>query len=75
MNTTNPQAPPQEARTAPVIVGPWPSYASFADLPERERWVMYSGAKAHREMLEKAGFVMSESYDEFIARITRELDI
>lgn len=36
---------------------------------------MYSGAKAHREMLEKAGFVMSESYDEFIARITRELDI
>ena len=75
MNTTNPQAPPQEARTAPVIVGPWPSYASFADLPERERWVMYSGAKAHREMLEKAGFVMSESYDEFIARVTRELDI
>lgn len=75
MNTTNPQAPPQEARTAPVIVGPWPSYASFADLPERERWVMYSGAKAHREMLEKAGFVMSESYDEFIARVTRELEL
>ncbi|MBX9405995.1 hypothetical protein K5E40_09925 [Pseudomonas baetica] len=75
MTTLNPHAPPQDARTAPVIAGPWPSYAAFADLPERERWVMYSSAKAHREMLEQAGFVMSESYDAFIARITRELDI
>ena len=75
MTIINPHAPPQDARTAPVIVGPWPSYAAFADLPERERWVMYSGAKAHREMLEKAGFVMSESYDAFIARVTRELEL
>ena len=75
MTIINPHAPPQDARTAPVIVGPWPTYDHFKDLPERERWVMYSGAKAHREMLEKAGFVMSESYDEFIARVTRELDI
>ncbi len=36
---------------------------------------MYSGAKAHREMLERAGFVMSESYDEFIERVTAELEI
>ena len=75
MTTLNPHAPPQEARTAPVIVGPWPSYAAFADRPERERWVMYSSAKAHREMLEQAGFVMSESYDDFVRRVTRELDI
>jgi hypothetical protein len=75
MTTTNPIAPPQGARAAPVIVGPWPSYAPFADLPERERWLMYSGAKAHREMLEQAGFVMSEAYDDFIRRVTRELDI
>lgn len=75
MTTANPLAPPQDARTAPVIVGPWPSYASFADLPERERWVMYSGAKAHREMLEQAGFVMSEAYDDFVRRVTRELDL
>lgn len=66
---------PQDAPKAPVIVGPWPSYAAFADLPEHQRWKMYSGAKAHREMLERAGFVMSESYDEFIARVTRELDL
>ncbi|MFL1556748.1 hypothetical protein [Pseudomonas sp. O11] len=75
MTTTNPLAPPQDARTAPVIVGPWPSYASFADLPERERWLMYSGAKAHRELLEQAGFVMSETYDDFVRRVTRELNV
>ena len=75
MTTANPLAPPQDARTAPVIVGPWPTYDHFKDLPERERWVMYSGAKAHREMQEQAGFVMSEAYDDFVRRVTRELDI
>lgn len=75
MTILNPHAPPQEARTAPVIVGPWPSYAAFADPPEQKRWVMYSGAKAHREMLEQAGFVMSENYDDFVRRVTRELDL
>ena len=75
MTILNPHAPPQDARTAPVIVGPWPSYASFADLPEHERWKMYSGAKAHREMLEQAGFVMSEAYDDFVRRVTRELNV
>ena len=71
----NPHAPPQDARTAPVIVGPWPSYVPFADLPERERWLMYSSAQAHRKMLEQAGFVMSEAYDDFVRRVTRELNV
>jgi len=75
MTIINPHAPPQDARTAPVIVGPWPTYDHFKDLPERERWKMYSGAKAHREMLEQAGFVMSESYDDFVRRVTRELNV
>lgn len=75
MTSTNPIAHPQGAPASPVIVGPWPSYASFADLPERERWKMYSGAKAHREMLEQAGFVMSETYDDFVRRVTRELNV
>ncbi|MGY2157147.1 hypothetical protein [Pseudomonas tolaasii] len=75
MTTTNPHAPPQDARKAPVIVGPWPSYASFADLPERERWVLYGSAKAYREALENQGFVMSESYRDFIARVCRELNV
>lgn len=75
MTTTNPHAPPQAARVAPVIVGPWPSYAAFAELPEQQRWKMYGGAKAHREMLEQAGFVMSETYDDFVRHVTRELDL
>ena len=75
MTTLNPHAPPQDARTAPVIVGPWPSYAAFADLPERERWVMYGSAKAYREALEAQGFVMSEAYDDFVRRVTRELNV
>ena len=75
MTIINPNAPPQEARTAPVIVGPWPSYASFADLPERERWVLYGSAKAYREALENQGFVMAEAYEQFIARVCAELNL
>ena len=75
MTIINPNAPPQEARTAPIIAGPWPTYDHFKDLPERERWLMYSGAKAHREMLEQAGFVMSEAYDDFVRRVTREMGL
>ncbi|GLU37155.1 hypothetical protein [Pseudomonas sp. NBRC 100443] len=59
----------------PVIAGPWPSYNQFRDLPERERWVLYGSAKAYREALEQQGFVMAEAYDDFIRRITEELDI
>lgn len=75
MTILNPHAPPQDARTAPVIAGPWPAYDHFKDLPERERWKMYSGAQAHRKMLEQAGFVMSENYDDFVRRVTRELNL
>ncbi len=75
MTTLNPHAPPQEARTAPIIVGPWPTYGHFKDLPERERWALYGSAKAYREALEAQGFVMSESYHDFVRRVTRELDI
>ena len=75
MTIINPHAPHQEPVSATVIVGPWPTYDHFRYLPERERWLMYSGAKAHREMLEQAGFVMSEPYDDFVRRVTRELNV
>ena len=75
MTIINPHAPPQDARTAPVIVGPWPSYDHFKDLPERERWVLYGSAKAYREALETQGFVMAEAYDDFVRRVTRELGL
>ena len=78
MTTLNPHAPSQPLKTyasGSVIVGPWPSYSAFRELPEGERWLMYSGAKAHREMLEQVGFVMSEAYDDFVQRVMRELDL
>lgn len=75
MTTTNPHAPPQDAHTTPVIVGPWPSYASFADLPEQQRWRIYGSAKAYRETLESQGFVMAEAYHDFITRVTQELNV
>jgi hypothetical protein len=36
---------------------------------------VYAMAKASRGALEDRGVVMTESYDAFIARVTRELDI
>ena len=75
MTTINPLAPPQERRTATVVTGPWPTYSQFKDLPERERWVLYGSAKAYREALEAQGFAMAESYDDFISRVCRELEL
>ena len=75
MNTINPHTPPQDAPAAPVIAGPWPTYSQFRGLPERERWVLYGSAKAYREALETQGFAMAESYDDFISRICRELEL
>ncbi|GLK88296.1 hypothetical protein [Pseudomonas turukhanskensis] len=60
---------------AKTIAGPWPSYAAFKGLPERERWVLYGSAKAYREALENQGFVMAEGYDDFVRRVTRELSL
>lgn len=74
MTTNNPHAP-QETRTASIVTGPWPSYASFADLPEQQRWKMYGSAKAYREALENQGVVMAENYSDFINRVCRELEI
>ncbi|MFU2327754.1 hypothetical protein [Pseudomonas sp. NFX98] len=64
-----------EPSTACKIAGPWPSYVSFRNLPERERWVLYGSAKAYRHALEDQGFVMAESYDAFIKRVTDEMEL
>lgn len=66
---------PSRPRQSAVIVGPWPSYAAFKHLPERQRWVLYGSAKAYRGALEDQGIQMAESYDEFIKRVTDELEI
>jgi hypothetical protein len=75
LNILNPNAPPQEPRQAPVVVGPWPTYGQFKLLPEQQRRTLYGSAKAYRAALETAGFVISESYDHFVKRVTRELDL
>ncbi|ANY85964.1 hypothetical protein [Pseudomonas putida] len=75
---TNPSTPPQALQQragATIISGPWPTYAQFKGLPERERWVLYGSAKAYRAALEDQGLVMSESYDAFVRRVTEELDL
>lgn len=64
-----------EVPTASKIAGPWPTYTSFRNLPERERWVLYGSAKAYRQALEDQGFVMAESYDAFIRRVTDEMEL
>ncbi|WP_448681388.1 hypothetical protein [Pseudomonas nicosulfuronedens] len=58
-----------------VISGPWPSYKQFRDLRESERLLMYRHAKLNRAALEAAGFTMAEGYDDFVKRVTEELDI
>lgn len=75
MTIINPHAPPQELTTAPVIAGPWPSYANCRHLPERDRWEIYGLAKAGRLALQDRGIIMDESYDDFIRRVTRELNV
>ena len=69
------QQDPVVPNTACKIAGPWPTYASFRNLPERERWVLYGSAKAYRQALEDQGFIMAESYDSFIKRVTDELEL
>lgn len=61
--------------TAEVVAGPWPNYSNCRHLPERDRWEVYGLAKAGRLALEDRGVVINEPYDQFIARVTRELDI
>lgn len=52
-----------------------PSYRSFRHLPEPVRWQWYENAKRVRQGQEAAGVEMTETYDEFIARVTRELEL
>ncbi|TFH85238.1 hypothetical protein EQG41_18160 [Billgrantia azerbaijanica] len=58
-----------------VVAGPWPSYSEYRHLPERDRWAMYGFAKQQREGMQAAGFQFSETYDQFVRRVTDELEI
>lgn len=67
--------PPKELTTAPVIAGPWPSYTNCRHLPERDRWEIYSLAKGGRLALQDRGIIMDEAYEDFVRRVTEELDL
>ncbi|MEZ7177261.1 hypothetical protein [Pseudomonas mosselii] len=75
---TRPSTPPQALQQragASIITGPWPTYSQFKGFPERERWALYELAKAGRQAMEDKGFEMAESYDQFVRRVTAELEI
>lgn len=74
MSPSAPQALPQRTG-ATIINGPWPTYAQFRSLPERERWTIYELAKAGRQTMEDKGFEMAETYDAFVRRVTEELEL
>ena len=61
--------------TRKPLAGSEPSYRSFRHLPEPVRWQWYENAKRIRRGREAAGVEMTETYDEFIARVTRELEL
>lgn len=71
----NPEQALQQRAGATIINGPWPTYAQFRGLPERERWTIYELAKAGRQAMEDNGFEMAESYDAFVRRVTGGLDL
>ena len=57
------------------MIGDEPSYRSFRRLPLEQRWEWYENAKRIRRGREAAGVKMAETYDQFIARVVRELEI
>lgn len=48
---------------------------AYRQLPERDRWAMYDFAKQQREDMQAAGFQLTETYDQFVRRVTAELEI
>lgn len=75
---TNPSTPPQalpQRAGASIISAPWPDFTAFSHLPEADRWKVYECTKRLRAEMEAKGFVMRETYDQFVGRVTAELEI
>jgi hypothetical protein len=54
---------------------PLPNYSNCRHLPERDRWTVYETAKAGRLALQDRGIIMDEAYEDFVWRVTGELDL
>ncbi|RYY87750.1 MAG: hypothetical protein EOO15_10925 [Chitinophagaceae bacterium] len=75
---TTPSTPPQalQNRTgATIIPVDWPTYRAMQGQPESTRWQFYEFAKRLRAELEGHGCLFTEGYDQFVRRITQELDL
>lgn len=49
--------------------------SNVAHLPDQERWKLYQAAKRECAEKEAAGIAPTETYDQFIARVTREMGV
>lgn len=74
MTFIRPEALQQRAGATIIPVG-WPTYAALQAQPESTRWQFYEFSKRLRAELEGHGCVFVESYDAFVRRVTRELDL
>ncbi|MBH3471678.1 MULTISPECIES: hypothetical protein [Pseudomonas] len=75
--TTTPTAD-QIARRLPggfVVPFGWPCCDLFRPFSEAERCLAYEWAKQQRALLEQQGWTHEEPYDQFVQRITAELEI
>jgi hypothetical protein len=52
-----------------------PTYSRYRRLPEQERWEIYGQAKRERDAMQLSGAQLSETYDQFVRRVTAELEI
>lgn len=47
----------------------------YRDRPESERWALYEQAKRERQNMEDAGVRLTETYAQFVRRVTDDLEI
>lgn len=68
------QALPQRAG-ALIMPSGWPCCDLFKLFPEEARWQFYEWVKQQRAFLEKHGWIFEEAYDQYVRRVTEELDL
>lgn len=58
-----------------IVPTGWPTCDLSKLFPEAARWQSYEWAKQQRAFLEQHGWSFEEPYDEFVRRITWELNL
>lgn len=60
---------------AKIIPTGWPTYRAMRGQPESVRWQFYEFSKRLRAALEGHGCMFVEGYDQFVRRVTEELEL